>query len=154
MSNVFKCWKTLQLRHVDFWLVFFWGTSTAVNKASRSFSMPYFFLILPCAAAMPQRRVVSSCKTSSQCSPSAPTARVATARGRENSGHFCRYPSAWECGNGPIRDKTLLVTWFRVRSAVGSMIVPFPQILFLAPVGWSSTYIGAMSLSSTPKHFG
>lgn len=27
--------------------------------------------------------------------PSAPTARVATARGSENSGHFCKYPNAW-----------------------------------------------------------
>lgn len=27
-------------------------------------------------------------------SPNAPTARVATARGSENSGHFCKYPSA------------------------------------------------------------
>lgn len=31
------------------------GTSTAVKRASRSFSMPYFFLILPCAAAIPPR---------------------------------------------------------------------------------------------------
>eukprot|EP00438_Fugacium_kawagutii_P017218 Skav235578 [mRNA] locus=scaffold612:113586:114717:- [translate_table: standard] len=54
------------------------GTSTAVKRASRSSSIPYFFLILPCAAAM----------------PNAPTARVATARGSENSGHFCKYPSA------------------------------------------------------------